>query len=341
MKVHAVLFAVSTAVSLAIGMPGAAQSQTEVIKPLNVQLTDMVTPVASYYASTPAIGAVQLAADERPPDPPAKSVPLLPPGFFPTYVSNPNNAPTLAAAQHHPVYVNQPPSHWGDPEALLRDLGKSEIIHVVDQYTGRRGDHRYTLGASYELDYTIPADHTIRMADLAAMVHAAASAGGAGYGQLYHVFLPEGVDACVRASVCYTPDIPATFTACAWHNEFIFSDLGPVIFTVEPYQNVPGCQVSPDHPVNGVLADSTDSTLSHEVFEAISDPALGGWSVRSSVAAGGQEIADLCDLSVVGADGNYYTSDTPVRLGSTEYVVTAIYSNKMHACTYGEGGPTW
>jgi hypothetical protein len=29
------------------------------------------------------------------------------------------------------------------------------------------------------------------------------------------------------------------------------------------------------------------------------------------------------------------------ELGSNAYVVTAIYSNAIHACTYGEGGPTW
>jgi len=263
------------------------------------------------------------------------------PGFFPTDMTNPNSQPGLAAAQHHPVYVNQPPSHWGDPAALLRDLGVSEIIHVLDQYTGSYSDNRYILGTSYQLGYTIPADHTIRRADLATMVHAAASAGGAGSGQLYHLFFPQGVDVCVRAGVCYTPDNPATWTACAWHNEFIFSDIGPVIYTVEPYQNVPGCQSAPDHPVNGILADSTDTTLSHEVFEAISDPSLAGWVARHSLVAGGQEIADLCGLSVLASDGNYYFSSTPVRLGSKEYVVTAIYSNEIHACTYGEGGPTW
>jgi hypothetical protein len=81
--------------------------------------------------------------------------------------------------------------------------------------------------------------------------------------------------------------------------------------------------------------------LSHEVFEAISDPMLNGGVGRLTLVGAGQEIADMCDLSVVAPDGNYYASSTPVRLGSNKYVVTAIYSNAIHACTYGEGGPTW
>lgn len=345
-----VLSAFSLAVA-AIGAPCAAyaqaqtqtqtQAQAETIKPLKVQPADMVTPVAFYYASTPVLGASQQPDDERPIDPSAASVPPSPPGFIPTDMTNPNNQPGLAATQHHPVYVNQPPSHWGNPAALLRDLGVSDIIHVLDQYTASSADNRYTLGTSYQVGYAIPADHTIRRADLAAIIHAAASAAGAGTGQLYHVFFPQGVDVCMRAAVCYTPDNPATFTACAWHNEFIFSDIGPVFYTVEPYQNVPGCQTSPDHPVNGVLADSTDSTLSHEVFEAISDPTLLGWFGRKSQVAGGQEIADLCGLSVLASDGNFYFSGTPVTLGNNQYVVTAIYSNQVHACTYGERVPIW
>lgn len=347
MKSCAVMFAVFSLATATIGAPSAAHAQAETIKPLNVRPADMVTPVAFYYVSTPVRGASQQANDALPIDPfaaPAPSAPTVPPaspGFFPTDMTNPGNQPGLAASQHHPVYVNQPPSHWGYPAALLRDLGVSEIIHVLDQYTGSTANNRYTLGTSYQLTYTIPADHTLRLADLAAMVHAAATAGGSGTGQLYHLFIPQGVDVCTRPGNCYTPDNPATWTACAWHSEFNFYDLGPVIFTVEPYQNNVGCRTNPDRPVNGVLADSTDMVLSHEVFEAISDPMLSGWVGRNTLIGAGQEIADMCDLSVLSSDGNYYASSTPVTLGSNKYVVTAIYSNAIHACTFGEGGPTW
>ena len=343
MRICAVVFAVWSLAAAVAGVTCTARAQTETVTPIHVQPSDVVTPVASYYVSTPARGASQKAQDERPPDPPPTPEPLPPPSaFFPTDVSNPNDVPAVVITQHHPVYVNKAPSHWGNPAALLRDLGDSEIIHLLDQYAGSYADNRYTLGTSYSVGYTIPADHTIRQTDIAAVVHAAALAGGSGSAQMYHLFFPNGVDVCVRAAVCYTPDNPATFTACAWHNQMTFSDIGVVIFTIEPYQNVPGCQTSPDHPVNGVLTDSTDQVLSHEVFEAISDPSVSGWHVWHSVGVGGQEIADLCELSVLGSDGNYYFSGIPVRLGNgNEHVVTAIYSNEIHACTYGEGGPAW
>ena len=140
---------------------------------------------------------------------------------------------------------------------------------------------------------------------------------------------------------CYTPDNPATFTACAWHNQMTFSDIGTVVFSVEPYQNNQYCSTSPDNQVNGVLDDSTDFALSHEVFEAISDPSVSGWFVHHTVGISGAEIADLCDLEVLAHDGNYYFDNTAVTLKNKLYVVTSIYSNEIHACTYGAGGPNW
>ena len=316
-------------------------SQTDTIKLLKVRPSDNVTPVASYFVSTPVIGYTKPANDALPVDSAAPIVPPASPGFFPTDVTNPNNLPGIPTLQHHPVYVNKPASHWGNPARLLRDLGVSEVIHALDQYTGSTANNRYTLGTQYGLTYTIPSDHTIRLADIAAMIHAAATAGGSGTGHLYHLFLPQGVDVCTRPGNCYTPDNYATFTACAWHNYIVFYDIGPVVYTIEPYQDAPGCRTSPDHPVNGQLTDATDSALSHETFEAISDPVPAGWVVHNSPVVGGQEIADLCELQVLASDGNYYWSAQPTTLGTNQHVINAVYSNQIHACTYGEGGPTW
>ncbi|KAA6465208.1 hypothetical protein DYQ86_04485 [Acidobacteria bacterium AB60] len=340
MKTGPVVFALCILASVGTGAPLPAHAQTETVTPIQVQASDAVTPTAFYYASQPVQGGAPEAADTLPADPAPTGPPLPPPpGFFRTDVSNPFGAPTMATTVQHPIYVNQPPSHWGYPGAMLRDLGSSEIIHTMDQYTGSYADNRYTVGVSYGLGYPIPAGYTIGRADIAAMIHAAASAGGPGLGRMYHLFFPQGVDVCPASGNCYSPDNPATFTACAWHNAITYGDIGTVVFTIEPYQNVPGCQVSPDHPVNGVVADSTDFSLSHEVFETISDPLLSAWHVRGSA---GYEIADICSLSVLSKDGNYYTSDVPVTLGNkNQYVVTAVYSNALHACTYGEGGPTW
>ncbi len=263
------------------------------------------------------------------------------PGFYGTDVGNASGGPTIVSAQHHPIYVNGPATHWGDPAAFLADLGDSEFIHLVDQYVGAISDHRYTMGSSFFTTYPIPPeDHTLHRSDIAAILHAAAAQGGSGYGHIYHVFLPQGVDVCypLSANFCYSPDVPASFAFCALHQSLTFSDsVGHVIYTLEPYQNVAGCAVPPQGTPNGQTADSTDNSLSHETFEAISDPDVDAW-VGISGPAQGQEIADLCTYSSYGPDGNLYSTAPNVKLHHHWYSVQAVYSNQIHACVYGNRG---
>jgi hypothetical protein len=44
------------------------------------------------------------------------------------------------------------------------------------------------------------------------------------------------------------PDNNATFAFCAYHSSVDFSDVGHVLYSVQPYQNVPLCQVQPGTP---------------------------------------------------------------------------------------------
>src|SRR5262249_10562768 len=129
--------------------------------------------------------------------------------------------------------------------------------------------------------------------EVLAIVHAVASATGqTGYGHIYHVFLPPGTDECFDSSftTCYSPDRPNVFFFCAYHSSATFSDVGHVLYTVEPFQNVPGCNVAPGSP-NGQLVDSQASVLSHELFETITDPDGDGWWNTESNDLLGDEIA--------------------------------------------------
>jgi hypothetical protein len=67
-----------------------------------------------------------------------------------------------------------------------------------------------------------------------------------------------------------------TFAFCAYHSSVQFKDIGHVLYGVEPFQDVPGCSVRPGTP-NGQLVDSTNNSLSHELFETISDPDGTAW----------------------------------------------------------------
>lgn len=253
----------------------------------------------------------------------ASSIPGVPaPGYYPVDLSNPGNGAVVLTAKSHPVYVNCAASCWGNPLTFLDHLDDSNFIHITDQYIGSTANDRYKEGTSSSITY--PVFTALTDNDILQIAHSAAKTHGTGYGHIYHIFLPKGVDVCFTGTaVCYSPDNPATFVFCAYHGSVTFNDIGHVLFSVEPFQDVPGCSLAPPSP-NGSLIDSTSSTLAHELIETITDPDGTAWISQSSLAAFGQEIGDLC----VNPFGNESTS----VLDGTPYEIQLMYSNKFHAC---------
>jgi len=221
---------------------------------------------------------------------------------------------------------------WGDPEGFLRDIGRSDFIHVVDQYIGLFGANRYTVGFHATVTYT-PQVSPLLDSDIQAMVHAVAAQNGAsGYGHIYHVFVPPGQDECFDStfSVCYSPDNPAAFYYCSYHSSVDFPDIGHVIYTLQAYQNVLGCQVQPG-TINGMLVDTADDTLDHELIESITDPDGDAWTNTSSNDYRGLEIADEC--AFFDSQNIYYTEVPTFLIGAHPYAVQTVYSNEQHACS--------
>ena len=256
----------------------------------------------------------------------AASVAAVPaPGFYPADVTY-HGGPVVKSANSNNVYVNRPASHWGNPAKFLTDLQKSAFVQTIDQYIGTTGKNRYGVGLSSTISY--PIFEPLGNNDLVRIVHAAAAAHGSGYGHIYHVFLPKGVDFCDPTGACYSPDNLSTFAFCAFHGSVQFTDIGHVLFSLEPYQNVPGCGTSQPSP-NGAVVDSTNSVLSHELFETITDPDGTGWWAQNSLATLGEEIADLCP----GIDLTAPLFKNPVStLNGKPYEIQFEYSNKYHAC---------
>jgi hypothetical protein len=267
------------------------------------------------------------------------TIPTVPaPGFYGedlTYQGGKFLKTTIA----HPVYVNMTScgntvaSCWGNPAGFLSDLSNSTFIHLTDQYVGTTGSNRYPVGASISTTIPLFVSNVASEADIFAVVHAAAKAHGTGYGHIYHVFLPKGVDTCFDLSaVCYSPDNPSTFVFCAYHGSLTFSDIGHVLLSVEPYQNIPNACAEPAPNPNSELIDSTNSTLSHEQIESITDPdpagvgnKSSGWVAQSSLVAFNNEIGDLCVI---------LTSDPTTMLNGKKYQLQAEYSNHYHACAF-------
>jgi len=241
-------------------------------------------------------------------------------------------------AESHAIYM-QPNGHceisscWGNPEGFLRDVGRSNFVHLLDQYVGRTDNNRYTVGRRARVNFT-PPGVPFTDNDMVAVVHAVASrTGNTGYGHIYHVFLPPGIDECFddTFSVCYSPDNPNTWFFCAYHGS-ADTDIGHLVYTVEPYQNVGGCNDPPNTP-NGQLVDSTNDVLSHELFETISDPDGTGWwnSTPSVIGVEFEEIGDEC-VFITAPPPPIYGDPSVFTIGAHVYAVQLEYSNSKHGC---------
>jgi hypothetical protein len=263
------------------------------------------------------------------------TVPSVPsPGFYPSDLDYFGGA-TLTEMESNNIYVNTSScgsvrTCWGNPRRFLRDLNESNFIRLTDQYTGTRGNYEVGDSVSAKVSpVATPIGTQITQDQIVALVHEAASEIGTGYGHVYHVFLPAGIDTCFPGNhVCYSPDNPSTFAFCAYHGFIDFTDIGHVILSVEPFQNVPGCAAAPPNP-NGALADSTNSVLSHELIESITDPDLDAWVADNSLIAAGAEIGDLCEPT---GNSNGQFLDSYVSLNGHPYEMQLEYSNTYHAC---------
>ena len=261
------------------------------------------------------------------------------PFFYPADLAS-GGGPTLTYSREHAIYVNAPGSiaaTWGNPEGFLRDLNRSNFIHLTDQYTGTSDHNRYPVGERARVRYGTPGT-TLYTTDIVTIVHAVAGEHGTGLENIYHVFLPPGTDTCFDITpqnpnpVCYSPDNPATFAFCGYHGAVQFSDIGTVIFSVEPYVGPgSGCEIASPAP-NSVLIDSTNNVLSHEDIEAITDPipGLGYWNQTTGLLTG-EEIGDECVLFNYSNAPGSYTPPT-FAISGKNYAVQPEYSNTYHGC---------
>ena len=245
--------------------------------------------------------------------------------------------PTIPFAVSHAVFINpggRCPSIaacWGDPEHFLADVGESNFVHLLDQYTGITANDRYSVGSRAVLTDPI-AENPLLESDLIAILHGVVMQTRLnGYGHIYHLFLQPGIDTCFDPPgnhVCYSPDVPATFVFCAYHDSFTFPDLGHVVFTVEPWQGAgSGCEDPAEGAPNSQLIDSTDDTLSHEFSETVSDPDGTAWFNGTALPLLGNEIGDECLF--LGPNG---LIEPTFKINKHLYRVQSEYSNTKHAC---------
>jgi hypothetical protein len=325
---------------IAIGNIAAQAQSTPISISQNDQIEAAEALAAGHYGVelTPPQGAanmgpaafLRLGEAANPPTPNDSVAPLviIPlPSWGPVDLHNFGGGSLITTTQW-PVYLGcstNSQSCWGNPQQFITDLNTSRFIHVVDQYVGSVALKRYPLAGTYIYNNS-PVGTFLSESDTLAWLHAAVgSAGGAskaGPGNLYHLFVNQGIDVCSDPynSECYAPDHAYNFTFCGYHSYVYFNDYGTVYFTVEPYQPVNGCfSNAPD------LTSATANVLSHEIFEAITDPNLNAWyGTGNPIDNLGEEIGDQC----------VWLNIYPQKLNFLHpaYYTQNEYSNKYHSC---------
>ncbi|MDQ6930189.1 MAG: hypothetical protein M3126_05940 [Candidatus Eremiobacteraeota bacterium] len=228
--------------------------------------------------------------------------------------------PTQHGGKEYNILVNATNENpWGGKISKFEsDLFGSTMFTIVNQYNAGGA---YASGGDYPITYStlLP----LQDSDIFNIVHTVIKANNlpVGYGSQFHVFLQSGVQQCsTSARGCYG------VVYCAYHGSNDYTDVGHVLYSVEPYQNINGCQVSNTASPNGVLADSTASVLSHEVFETITDPDVAANNLAWYNNNKG-EIGDICAPANSVPTGN-------VVLSATTWEIQPEYSNKVHDCSY-------
>jgi hypothetical protein len=247
---------------------------------------------------------------------------------------------TIQHALNMNAYVDSTPSAFGDVKQFEQRLSRSNLIHMTDPYVGATGYNRYDFGGDFGVSY--PAVTTLGDNDLLLIIHAvAAGTSGGGYGHIYNIFLPNGLNYCATgtllpAGFCNASPTSPNPAFCAFHGAVTFSDIGKTLFTVEPFNDPDFCGIdnftaNPTAPTpNGLQRDSAYSALSHELFETITDPNPGsGWVNPNPFYPA--EIGDLCAY-VTGQFVNGFVSPNNTTLYGKAYRVQFEYSNHQHAC---------
>ena len=234
--------------------------------------------------------------------------------------------PTQTGAGEYNILVNcNDESCWGGLISTFQtNLFNSTMMSILSQYNA---SGNYYAAGDFPATYSTAG--TLQDADIFNILYSVITANNlpTGYGSEFHVFLGQGVEECsTSAGGCYSPSNPAQWTYCAYHGSNDWSDIGHVLYSVEPYQDVQGCQVSYLPSPNGSLVDSTSSTLSHETFETMTDPDVGinnlAWYNNTK-----GEIGDVCAPGGGVSTGN-------VNLSGTTYEIQMEYDNNVHDCSY-------
>lgn len=192
----------------------------------------------------------------------------------------------------------------GRLNAFFDAMLTSALVDLLAEYSvsGRSiGPGRRTATVTVGNDEPGSGTGTVSDADIQTALRgwiAARTLPAPGSDTLHFVYLPPGVTSTLQGQ-------QSCQVFCGYHSHAG----GNLFYAVEPYADCPGCTFGSD------IFDSLTVVSSHELCEAITDPAGDGWYDDST----GDEIGDLC----VGHTGQV-----------AGYTVQAEWSNTAKACVF-------
>jgi hypothetical protein len=227
-------------------------------------------------------------------------------------------------------------------EQYFQDVGGTPFYNILTQYYDTPGGpvrNTVTLGGSYVDSHPYPRAGTIShplldidiVHEINRVLNLKKSAWPMDDDHLVFLFTASGVQECAGAS----PNDGCTFTHnreadfCAYHYTS-FDVLDPTVseFRYAYIPDIESCTYLPTaHSPNGdPTADAIISIVSHEQFEAVSDPDMQSWYDNSTFEG---EMADKCvtNFGPIRADGSNVTLAHDHR-----YIVQEEWSLHDQAC---------
>ncbi len=281
------------------------------------------------FAGLLSIGGIARAQDQEEADERAQQLEVFPPGVhggthLKGYAKHGQTGPSNLIDHGGPLLLAPTGFHfvwWGNPSSFTPEksilqkfvsgIGATSLFTMMDQYTRLQG----VVGLSYPgvdfTDLSAPPSHGPSVSTIVGEVCKVLTAAGTP---------PSSFD----MYAVLTSNFPKGANYCAWHSSGSCNGVPiQVIYHPNP-AGVSGCSTGV-YPNGSPQADSTANTLSHEIFETVSDPRGTAWYDQN-----GQEIADKCEWTFIPTTLNNITYTNQV--GQSYYYIQQEWSNKVSGC---------
>jgi hypothetical protein len=260
-----------------------------------------------------------------------------------------------AGTNYEPGLVNGDTGYENLMSRYLQDAGSTNLANVVSQYydttsgypnniaPGTRFGGAYIDTAPYPRSGS--SSDPLLDSDIRAEVNRALAANPLwtdGVNSTFFVFTGWGINNCMSSSeTSCTPGIPSSTGYCGYHNYFTDARSNGAVYAYLPedeYWNLnnvlttgEGCHTTNALPNGDIYADNEFDSLTHEQWEATTDPIPGsGWT--DSI---GNETADKCN-DAYGYQPYFGPSNFDVN--GHLYYLQEEWSNAENACGGSENG---